>query len=587
VVELKPGEGRLFRVTNGLQGTIPGNRFWSGEVLVNGNLTLGSADTLRIHRGCKIYFENNTGLFVQGRLQATGDAGHYITFTSPSGDYNPGSWNYVRIYSTSRASTLTRCNIYSASTGLVLENVTGPVSVDNCRIKYNTIGVLAQNSSGSISIQNSQIQNNQTGVWLNNTKPSIKYGYITANSQKGVYLYNQANASFGYENIYGNGEGAYCQFNTSPNLYGSAGYNWIYNNGVDGVSGRDNSYPKLGYDIQSKYGRNHIYANTGYEVANRNSGTTYIKAERNYWSASETNPVPPDDIYGRVDWDPVLPPGPPLLADNWTNEALILEVNEEYQKAAEAYAEAIAKEPNAENTSFAVSGLVRCYEAMGKGLAIVGLLDDLIAKYPKTATEISAKELSLPFLLASGSWDKGLDRAKELLDLNQNTGREAIFLFEMASFYLAKSSGKPGTDYDEATHIYQTLAERFPTTDLALWASIWLKTESNPLLGKRSAKTAAAEAFDQFSLSTNYPNPFNPETEISYAMAKDGYVRIDVYNVLGQKVATVVDDQMPAGYHLARWNGRNTLGEKVGAGIYLCRMQAGEFVKTQKMTLLP
>jgi len=48
-----------------------------------------------------------------------------------------------------------------------------------------------------------------------------------------------------------------------------------------------------------------------------------------------------------------------------------------------------------------------------------------------------------------------------------------------------------------------------------------------------------------------------------------------------------VDAEMPAGNHSVRWSGRNAMGEKVGAGIYLCRMQAGEFVKTQKMTLLP
>ena len=90
-----------------------------------------------------------------------------------------------------------------------------------------------------------------------------------------------------------------------------------------------------------------------------------------------------------------------------------------------------------------------------------------------------------------------------------------------------------------------------------------------------------------FVLLGNYPNPFNPGTAIQYALPEKSHVAIDIYNVLGQKIARVLDAEMPAGRHTVHWMGRNEVGQKVGAGIYLCRMQAGEFVKTQKMTLLP
>jgi len=90
-----------------------------------------------------------------------------------------------------------------------------------------------------------------------------------------------------------------------------------------------------------------------------------------------------------------------------------------------------------------------------------------------------------------------------------------------------------------------------------------------------------------FDLTQNYPNPFNPETNITYALPQASNVRIEIYNILGQKIVTLFDADMPAGNHSVRWNGRNAIDEKVGAGIYLCRMQAGEFVKSQKMTLLP
>jgi len=90
-----------------------------------------------------------------------------------------------------------------------------------------------------------------------------------------------------------------------------------------------------------------------------------------------------------------------------------------------------------------------------------------------------------------------------------------------------------------------------------------------------------------FALFGNYPNPLNPETTIKYALPEKSHVIIEVYNVLGQRIVQLIDVDMPAGYHKVHWDGRNELGQKVSAGVYLCYMRAGDFVKTQKMTLLP
>jgi len=419
------GEAALLRFEDlgntELSGTLDYSTVIAGNITATGNITVSPTLTLTVREGKKIYFENNYALWVQGSLHAQGTPGHRITFTSTAGDNSPSSWDYIRIVNTSKNSNLTYCNIYSASTGLVMENVTGTITIDECRVKNNSIGLLSQNSSGSVSIQNSNIEYNQTGVWLNNVKPSIKHTDIKHNSGKGLYLYNQSNVGFGYDKIYDNSEGIYADFNTTPSIYSSAGHNWIYDNSGDGVSGRSNSYPKLGFDILVKYGYNHIYSNSGYEVANYNNGGSYIMAERNYWSASETNPVPPQDTYGPVDWDPVLPPGPPAKSYN-NNPALIAEVNEEYQQAADEYDKQIEQSPKSDDVGFAVSGLVRCYEKIAKS-EIVGILDNLIAKYEGTPTEISAKELSLPFLLQEGSLEKGLERSEELLKLSQGTDR--------------------------------------------------------------------------------------------------------------------------------------------------------------------
>jgi len=92
----------------------------------------------------------------------------------------------------------------------------------------------------------------------------------------------------------------------------------------------------------------------------------------------------------------------------------------------------------------------------------------------------------------------------------------------------------------------------------------------------------------RFSLGHNYPNPFNPVTEIPYQLPRESKVEICVYNLLGQKVRTLVDEVQEAGYYRARWDGRDDFGREVASGVYLCRMEAvpGPFVRTVKMSLL-
>ena len=90
----------------------------------------------------------------------------------------------------------------------------------------------------------------------------------------------------------------------------------------------------------------------------------------------------------------------------------------------------------------------------------------------------------------------------------------------------------------------------------------------------------------RFELYENYPNPFNPETEISYDLPNDSWVRLSVYNISGQKVKTLVDRFEAAGHKTVTWDGRNQEGDRVGSGVYFYRLEAGDFAATKKMVLI-
>jgi hypothetical protein len=101
-----------------------------------------------------------------------------------------------------------------------------------------------------------------------------------------------------------------------------------------------------------------------------------------------------------------------------------------------------------------------------------------------------------------------------------------------------------------------------------------------------------AEIPTTFGLMQNYPNPFNPTTTIRYALPQAATVTLRVYNILGQEVATLVNESQGAGYHTIVWNGRNQYGAQVATGVYLYRLEArpsdggAPFVSTKKMLLM-
>jgi hypothetical protein len=150
---------------------------------------------------------------------------------------------------------------------------------------------------------------------------------------------------------------------------------------------------------------------------------------------------------------------------------------------------------------------------------------------------------------------------------------------QFASWSLAK-------DYKRVSFVYLTdsLNCKYPTT-----ASIYTAADGGKPVGAltwwnlalTSVEKIEGEVPSSFSLAQNYPNPFNPSTTLQYTVSKSSHVVLEVFNVLGQTVARLVDDVQSPGTYKTTFN-----ASRLSSGVYMYRLQAGDFVQTQKMVLM-
>lgn len=103
---------------------------------------------------------------------------------------------------------------------------------------------------------------------------------------------------------------------------------------------------------------------------------------------------------------------------------------------------------------------------------------------------------------------------------------------------------------------------------------------------ERPQTNAVPKLIESFLLAGNFPNPFNPSTTIDFQLPKDSRVSITIFNTNGQLIRTLVDGDLQAGAHQVQWDGLDDNGNHVAAGVYLCRMKAGDFMDTKRMLLV-
>ena len=120
---------------------------------------------------------------------------------------------------------------------------------------------------------------------------------------------------------------------------------------------------------------------------------------------------------------------------------------------------------------------------------------------------------------------------------------------------------------------------------------VYVPGSPTPLTTPDNVGTSVEDGFGEapvkFTLEQNYPNPFNPTTNIVFTLSRSADVKLTVYNLLGQRVAVLLDNQTRlTGTHTVQWNGRDDAGQLVSSGVYVYRLEAEDFTQSRKMLFL-
>jgi hypothetical protein len=150
---------------------------------------------------------------------------------------------------------------------------------------------------------------------------------------------------------------------------------------------------------------------------------------------------------------------------------------------------------------------------------------------------------------------------------------------------------------EESTISYELIEITFEDVDLVRNVEYSYRLAAYDDAGNRSEFTGPVSAIllstdqqsllpEAYALHQNYPNPFNPTTQIRYDLPEESYVNINIYDLMGRKIKSLINTHQESGYRLIHWNATSDLGQPVSAGMYIYTIQAGEFRQTRKMVLL-
>lgn len=549
-----------------------------------GGLRIYSSDTLSIDNlifeNCELYVDGGGSITLNN---ATFTGAHLYSedteITIIGGSLNDSDIDHSLDDLTMHNVTCLNTQINASMFGLT--SLSEIVSIDSCSFTQNiTQSILCLNSFPNFEINNSTFNSNaRTCIYLYESG----YGktHLLADNEidgnaggSGLYLYDSSIDILGINEIHDNEYGIFGSNSSNIYIFGSTNspYQRI-NNNEEGIKVSHNSFPtKLRYTEMQN--------NTDYHLDCYNHSTGTHDIENNYWGNpnSPSGYLYPNDA--AYDYDPV-----------WTRDidevellydaALSLIAEDNFVDAQQIFFDIVSSYPNTEFAKGSLKKLLRIESSIDNNY--YGLqnyyLTDLIIQSNSELSGLADKLANFCNLYAN-EFENAIIYFEEII-INPPTQLDSIFAVIDAGYtYLLMESQGYRSDY----------VGSIPSLKPASWAEFEKKRDL--LLGLYPEESSPEE--NQESpvpiipiLESNYPNPFNPETTLSFSIPADGRVTLSIYNVKGQKVKTLVDTEIEKGFYNYIWDSNDFNGNDVKSGVYLYELKVnGRTESVKKMLLL-
>ena len=587
-----------FHVADGVEIIVQSG----GQLIITQTTVPESPLAMKFGPGARIIVEDG------GRISAAGTAGQRILFTAESGD-PADAWSGIYLQSTGNVfdycdfenasvairaysgggATLDHCTFDNCGIGIASINHAN-VTATNCTVTDSRVyGMYAQ--LGTITaIQGSVSTSARAGVWVLGTGVADLYAVDV--SDNGSFVdWNQGGLrnSFGtlklkcvksYDN---NGPGVTCLggFTLMAPLE-QYGRNTITNNLAPNEQARTQIYfNNAQFDLCN--GRNKVCAADGLQISD--TAPLEHDVRNNYWCGEHNYPA---EYVSSVEDDETTDNRCGLTSFNWCAETgpaqwfydgWIMENDLQFASAILNYQYVIEYFPDSDEAKLCPDRILFCESMLTKDW-------DTWRVYFREIADTTQNDALKFEVLASAAWcqvEKGeLDSAYQEFDelMNQSSSEYEYQKAALAALMaeLAEAGWDTiGIERHRGQRAGRGVDSQVQTADPLLD----LVDRMEAVLSGRPRLRPNVHIPVHYALHQNYPNPFNAVTEIRFDLPENARVELSIFNTIGQKIATLINDARPAGTHRVKWD-----ASSVASGVYLYQLKAGNFTQTKKMILL-
>jgi tetratricopeptide (TPR) repeat protein len=268
-------------------------------------------------------------------------------------------------------------------------------------------------------------------------------------------------------------------------------------------------------------------------------------------------------------------------------DAIISRSRRDYLAAAGIYKNIIRNSPNSPEAQIALVELRNAYHDFAdwsddhsrRGV-MRAYLQQQANGHPNQALKRQAKMLHAGELVANEEYIQAERDFQSLLASSSSDGEKLRLVYSLFSLHLFGTG-----DRVSATEYLRRLQRDWPNDKNTKFAErMFATTRVRPnrqSISKPETEGSPGRISDSFVLDQNYPNPFNPTTTIRFQIPNDGVVSLKVFNMLGQEVATLVNEAQPAGSYSVPFD-----GSKLSSGVYIYTLKAGSFTASKKFLLI-